>query len=131
MAILLAAALLGLFYVFLIRPKQREMKRHNALIASLEVGDEVMTGSGFYGTLTDVSDDTVLVRLADGVEVKLARRAVAAKIVDPAALASEAAAGSGLVEPVADEVDPEPIAPDATHTTNAPLSNEIDEDADR
>src|SRR5215204_5496722 len=85
MAIVLAAVLLGLFYVFLILPKQRELKRHNALVASLEVGDDVMTGSGFYGTLTEVTDDTVRIRLAAGVEVKLARRAVAAKIVDPAA----------------------------------------------
>jgi len=130
MAILLAAVLLGLFYVFLIRPKQRELKRHNALVASLEVGDEVMTGSGFYGTLTEVNDDTVLIRLADGVEVKLARRAVAAKIVDPGALAREAAPGSGTAEPVADDPAPEPDSDarrsDAPHTTD-----EIDEDADR
>src|SRR6478736_5761678 len=132
MALLLPVVLLGLFYVFLILPKQRELKRHNALIATLEVGDEVMTGSGFYGTLTEVNDDTVLIRLADGVEIKLARRAVAAKIVDPAALPPEATAGSVPVEPVADERDPEPTAPDATHRTapasngppsNAPLSN--------
>jgi preprotein translocase subunit YajC len=104
MAIVLAAVLLGLFYVFLIRPKQRELKRHNALVASLEVGDEVMTGSGIYGTLTEVTDDTVLVRIAEGVEMKLARRAVAAKVVDPAVLAPEA---------------------------TTPLPTENDEDADR
>jgi preprotein translocase subunit YajC len=83
MALLLPIALLGLFYVFLILPKQRELKRHNALVASLEVGDEVMTGSGFYGTLTEVDADTVLVELAPGLEVKLARRAIAAKVLDP------------------------------------------------
>jgi preprotein translocase subunit YajC len=83
MALLLPIALLGLFYVFLILPKQRELKRHNALVASLEVGDEVMTGSGFYGTLTEIDADTVLVELAPGLEVKLARRAIAAKVPDP------------------------------------------------
>jgi preprotein translocase subunit YajC len=81
MALLLPVVLLGLFYVFLILPKQRELKRHNALVATLDVGDEVMTGSGFYGTLTEVTDDTVLIELAPGIEVKLARKAVAAKIV--------------------------------------------------
>ena len=81
MALLLPVVLLGLFYVFLILPKQRELKRHNALVATLEVGDEVMTGSGFYGTLTEVTDDAVLIELAPGLEVKLARKAVAAKIV--------------------------------------------------
>ena len=83
MALLLPVVLLGLFYVFLILPKQRELKRHNALVATLDVGDEVMTGSGFYGTLTEVTDDTVLIELAPGIEVKLARKAVAAKIVAP------------------------------------------------
>jgi preprotein translocase subunit YajC len=100
MALLLPVALLGLFYVFLILPKQRELKRHNALVASLEVGDEVMTGSGFYGTLTEVDGDTVLVRLAPGLEVKLARRAVAAKVPDPAALD---AAGTDAIEAAEEE----------------------------
>jgi preprotein translocase subunit YajC len=50
-----------------------------------------MTGSGFYGTLVEVADDTVVLRMAPDTEVKLARRAVAAKIVAPAD-GSEAAA---------------------------------------
>ena len=81
--LLLLILLFAIAWVVLILPKQRELKRHNALVASLEVGDEVMTGSGFYGTLTEVTDDTVLVQLAPGIEVKLARRAVAAKVVAP------------------------------------------------
>lgn len=81
--LLLLILLFVIAWVVLILPKQRELKRHNALVASLEVGDEVMTGSGFYGTLTEVTDDTVLVQLAPGIEVKLARRAVAAKVVAP------------------------------------------------
>jgi preprotein translocase subunit YajC len=81
--LLLLILLFAIAWVVLILPKQRELKRHNALVASLEVGDEVMTGSGFYGTLTEVTDDTVLVELAPGIEVKLARRAVAAKVVAP------------------------------------------------
>ncbi len=80
--LILIILLFAVAWVVLILPKQRELKRHQALVASLEVGDRVMTGSGFYGTLTEVTDDTVLVELAPGVEVKLARRAVAAKLVD-------------------------------------------------
>ena len=82
--LLLLILLFAIAWIVLILPKQRELKRHNALVASLEVGDEVMTGSGFYGTLLEVTDDTVLLQLAPGIEVKLARRAVAAKIVAPA-----------------------------------------------
>jgi preprotein translocase subunit YajC len=83
--LLLIILLFAIAWVVLILPKQRELKRHNALVASLEVGDEVMTGSGFYGTLIEVTDETVLVQLAPGIEVKLARRAVAAKVVAPTA----------------------------------------------
>jgi preprotein translocase subunit YajC len=110
MALLLPVALLGLFYVFLILPKQRELKRHNALVASLEVGDEVMTGSGFYGILTEIDADTVMVRLAPGLEVKLARRAVTAKVPDPSAVAAiEAADDTGFDH---DSVDDEIVDDD-------------------
>lgn len=92
--LLLIILLFAIAWVVLILPKQRELKRHNALVASLEVGDEVMTGSGFYGTLTEVTDDTVLVQLAPGIEVKLARRAVAAKVVAPADIPDALPAGA-------------------------------------
>jgi len=71
-------------WAVLILPKQRELKRHNALVASLQVGDEVMSGSGLYGTLVGVEDDTVLLQVAPHVELKLARRAIAAKVIAPA-----------------------------------------------
>jgi preprotein translocase subunit YajC len=118
MAFILLLALFALAWIVLILPKQRELKRHNALVASLEVGDEVMTGSGFYGTLTAVDDDTVHLRLAEGLEVKLARRAVAAKVVDqPADAPATAAAISegtdddgGGVTPAGTDTDDEPGA---------------------
>lgn len=72
-------------WVVLILPKQRELKRHNALIASLQVGDEVMSGSGLYGTIVGVDEDTVQLQVAPHVELKVARRAIAAKVVAPGA----------------------------------------------
>jgi len=115
MALLLPVVLLGLFYVFLILPKQRELKRHNALIATLEVGDEVMTGSGFYGTLTEVTDDAVLIELAPGIEVKLARKAVAAKIVAPldeGDVTDESTAVESLDQATPDEASSDQATPD-------------------
>jgi preprotein translocase subunit YajC len=91
MGYLLILVLFVLFWALLIRPKQREMKRHQELVAAIEVGDEVMTGSGFYGVITDLDADTVRIEIAPGVEVKVARRAVAAK-VDPESAALEAGA---------------------------------------
>lgn len=87
MSLLLLIALFAIAWVVLILPKQRELKRHNALVAAIAVGDEVMTGSGIYGTVLSVDGDTVMLSIAPGTEIKLARRAVAAIVPDPSAAA--------------------------------------------
>ena len=84
MSFLIIIVLFVIAWVVLILPKQRELKRHNAFIQSLAVGDEVMTGSGIYGTLVEVSEAMVLLQVAPGVEIKIARRAIASQVVDPA-----------------------------------------------
>jgi len=100
MSLLLLIALFAVAWVVLILPKQRELKRHNALVASIGVGDEVMTGSGIYGTVVDIEGDIVRLEIAPGTEVRIARRAVAARVGDDA--------GDGAVDPDAtdDEVAP-------------------------
>jgi preprotein translocase subunit YajC len=70
----------GLLFGVLIIPKQRQLKRHTALVDSLAVGDEVMTGTGIYGTITRLEPDFAYVEIAPTVVVKLARRAVASKV---------------------------------------------------
>ena len=59
--ILWIVILFGMMYFFMIRPQQKETKKKNAMMASLEVGDTVLTTSGFYGTVIDITDDTVIV----------------------------------------------------------------------
>ena len=48
-------------YFFMIRPQQKETKNKNAMMASLAVGDTVLTTSGFYGVVIDIEEDTVIV----------------------------------------------------------------------
>ena len=55
------AVLFGFMYFFMIRPQQKEMKKKNAMLAELAVGDTVVTTSGFYGVIIDIADDTVIV----------------------------------------------------------------------
>jgi preprotein translocase subunit YajC len=74
----------GLLFAVLIIPKQRELRRHQELVASIAVGDEVMTGTGIYGTIHDLDDAYVHLEVAPGVVIKVARRAVAAKVDDQA-----------------------------------------------
>ena len=53
--------LIALMYFMMIRPQQKEQKKKNAMLADLATGDTVLTTSGFYGTVIDISDDTVIV----------------------------------------------------------------------
>jgi preprotein translocase subunit YajC len=74
--------LLALMWFLLIRPQRRRQMEAKRLIDSLEVGKEVVTAGGLYGTVTAVEDDEVRVQIADGVEVRVAKRAVAGVVSD-------------------------------------------------
>ena len=75
--------LLGLiFYVILIRPQQRRAKAQQALLRSIEVGDEVVTGGGMFGHVVAIDDDEGIVTLeiADGVEIQILRGGIGRRI---------------------------------------------------
>jgi len=65
-----------IFYFLLIRPQQKRQKEHQKLVAGLQSGDEVVMNSGIHGTITNVKDKTVLVRVADNVKIEFDRSAV-------------------------------------------------------
>ena len=68
-----------IFYMLVIRPQQKRVKQHNAMISSLHRGDTVVTGGGLVGKVTKVIDEKeCLVEIADGMRV----RVVSATIVD-------------------------------------------------
>jgi preprotein translocase subunit YajC len=71
---------LAVMWVLLAVPRQREARRHNAVMASLQVGDEVMTGGGIFGTVDEIGDDHVLLEVAPGMVMKVTKRAVASKV---------------------------------------------------
>jgi len=54
-----------LIYFFMVRPQKTEQKRMNTLLSALEPGDSVLTTSGFYGVVIDVTDDTVIVEFGN------------------------------------------------------------------
>lgn len=51
----------GMFYFIGIRPSQKERKKQQEMLSSVTVGDTVLTSSGFYGVIIDMTDDTVIV----------------------------------------------------------------------
>jgi preprotein translocase subunit YajC len=77
--------LLGfVFYFLLIRPQQRRSRQQQAVIRSLEVGDEVVTGGGIFGHVVEVDEDegTLTLEIADGVQIHMLRAGIARKIED-------------------------------------------------
>jgi preprotein translocase subunit YajC len=66
------------FYFLLIRPQQKKMKEHKAMIGSVRRGDRVVTGGGIYGLVTKVrGDNEVEVEIAEGVRVKVLKSTIA------------------------------------------------------
>ena len=59
--ILYIVAIIGFFYFLSIRPQKKEQERLKAMVDAMEVGDYVVTTSGFYGMVIDISDDMVIV----------------------------------------------------------------------
>ncbi|HEY8218232.1 MAG TPA: preprotein translocase subunit YajC [Acidimicrobiia bacterium] len=74
--VILAAA----FFFLIVLPQRRRMAAHQALMASLDVGDEIVTSGGLHGTIRSLSDATAEVEVAPAVVVTIARGAIAAKV---------------------------------------------------
>ena len=62
-----------IFYFLLIRPQQKKLKEHKAMVEATKKGDSVITAGGIIAKVTDVKDDTLTVEIADGVKVKVKR----------------------------------------------------------
>lgn len=74
-------AMAAIFYFLLIRPQQRRQRSQRALIQSVDVGDEVMTIGGIYGTVREMDDESVLVEVAPNVDIRFLKTAIARKLV--------------------------------------------------
>ena len=71
-------AILGVaFYFLLIRPQRMRSKKAKDLMEGIKRGDEIVTIGGFYGRVKDVRDDTIIITVAGGVDVKITKSAVA------------------------------------------------------
>lgn len=83
MLLILTIPFLIAFYFLLIRPQQQRVRDHELLVASLEVGDDVVTAGGIHGRIEAVTDDTVEVTVAEGIVLTFARAAIARLQQDP------------------------------------------------
>jgi len=68
----------GIFYLLLIMPMRRRQKKHQELLGKLTKGDRVITNGGIFGTVVEVEDDKLTLRIAEPkVDIQVARSAVA------------------------------------------------------
>ena len=63
--ILFYAVILGVFWFLMMRPQKKEQKRIQLMLAEMEVGDTVLTTSGFYGVLIDITEEDVIVEFGN------------------------------------------------------------------
>lgn len=78
----------GIMYFLLIRPQQKKLKQHQAMVAALRRGDQIITQGGVMGKVTKVKDDgEVEVEIAKGVNVRVVRSTIATVVnkTEPAA----------------------------------------------
>jgi preprotein translocase subunit YajC len=80
--VIVLTATIGLTWILFILPQQRRIRAHRALVERLEVGDEVMTSSGMYGTISALDEETASLEVAPGTVVRFARGAVARRLAD-------------------------------------------------
>ncbi len=71
-----------LMWALLIRPQQRRMREHQLVVSSLRVGDQVITAGGIYGRVQSVDDDSMILEVAPGVELRVLRAAVSQRVND-------------------------------------------------
>jgi len=65
-----------IFYFLLIRPQQKKQKDHEKLVAAVKTGDQVVTNAGIHGTVSNVKEKTVIIKIADNVKVEFDRAAI-------------------------------------------------------
>ena len=64
------------FYFMLYKPQKQEQVKRQKMLSNLKIGDNVVTLGGIYGVITKIADNTLEIKIADSVEIKIAKTAV-------------------------------------------------------
>jgi preprotein translocase subunit YajC len=65
------------FYFMLIRPQQKRAKEHRRMVEALKTGDKVVAAGGIHGTVSNVKDKTVIIKIAENTKIEIDRASVA------------------------------------------------------
>ena len=107
--LLILVLAMGAIWVLFIRPQKRRQQAQREMLNQIEPGAEVLTAAGLYGTVVEADGDEIKVEIAEGVVVKIARRAIGA-VIPPEVEEEEEPAEAEEPEPEAtdDAAAPEP-----------------------
>ncbi|MGZ8651804.1 MAG: preprotein translocase subunit YajC [Actinomycetota bacterium] len=74
----------GVFYFLLIRPQQRRARAQQTLVNAVEVGDEIMTTGGIFGTIAEIDDDegTVMIEIARGTRIRMVKSGISRRLTE-------------------------------------------------
>ena len=86
--ILIFVAVIAIMYFLMIRPQKKEQKRLQAMLNSMEVGDSIVTTSGFYGVIIDMTEEDVIVEFGNNKNCRIPMRKQAIAEVEKAEQAS-------------------------------------------
>jgi preprotein translocase subunit YajC len=74
--IFILGLMLAIFYFILIRPQQKKQRQHQDMLKALKTGDQIVTIGGIYGTIVDIDEHRVKIKIADNVKIELARGSI-------------------------------------------------------
>ena len=89
--------LIAVFYFLLIRPQKKRVEQHQKLIGSVDVGDEIVTIGGLYGTVTAMGEDEFELEPSPGTRLRFVKSAIARRVTED--LAVDDADSAALGEP--------------------------------
>ena len=123
-SLIIIAAMFALLWLLLIRPQRTAAQQRERLTQDVDVGDEILSSGGLYGTVRGVGDDAdeLFVEIAPGLEVRMDRRAVGAVVEtaddeDEVVDAAEAAAEDDAADEPLPLEEPEPELESEAHGT--------------
>ena len=100
--IILMVGMVAIMYLLMIRPQRKEQKRMQLMLSQMAVGDAVVTQSGFYGIVIDISEDDVIVEFGNNRNCRIPmKKAAIAQVEKPEQAAAQAAAEKAAVEKTA------------------------------
>jgi len=77
--VIFLVAIFAVMYFLMIRPRQKQQKEHEEMTRELRAGDKVIIAGGIYGTIENLGEDTVTLKIESGATMKVARGSILAK----------------------------------------------------